>query len=133
MIALSEVVLCPMCKSTGHDYHLVHHKLLKCELCEGRGWIPTVSCRGCGRPAFKFWPPRQVPIVQYCGLEACLSAMVTLHSTKPSLTKGMIVSVKDLIDDANKRRALHKTSDDLAFKFRHLVGEDDDDDRCVHC
>lgn len=59
-----------------------HSKLTQCELCFGRGWVPQVACKGCGRPAFKFWPPKQYPLIQYCGLEDCFNKLVKLHLPK---------------------------------------------------
>lgn len=76
---------CPMCQGTGQEYNTIHHMLLRCTLCEGRGWVPVMACRGCGKPAYKWWPRFQVPIIQYCGLETCFSVLIKLHISRPKI------------------------------------------------
>lgn len=79
---LAALMPCPECHATGQSYSTRHHTLVVCGLCHGRLFMPSATCKGCGRPAVKMWPPRQRPIVEYCGLEACLTLLVTIH--KPS-------------------------------------------------
>ena len=80
------IVTCPMCQGTGRDYSINHHTFVWCDLCERRGWVPLESCMGCGKPAFRFWPRNQQPIVAYCDKEECLTHLVALH--KPAAYGG---------------------------------------------
>lgn len=79
IVEIKPITVCPMCRGTGQDYSIKHSKLMPCTLCEGRSWVPLESCKGCGRPAYKWWPKIQSPILRYCGLEACLANLVKLH------------------------------------------------------
>lgn len=79
MTIVTEAVSCPMCQGTGRDLDIKSGRMAKCELCQGKGWVPTEACKGCGKPAYKFWPPRQMPIIRYCGLEECLKHLVNIH------------------------------------------------------
>lgn len=85
---ITEAVVCPMCGGAGQEYSASQAKLVDCTLCMGRRWVPEVACRGCGRPAYKFWPPKQIPIIRYCGLEDCLKHLVNMHlPKKPALVR----------------------------------------------
>jgi hypothetical protein len=79
IVEIKPITGCPMCRGTRQDYSIKHHKLMVCTLCNGRGWVPIESCRGCGRPAFQWWPKAQSPIIRYCGFETCLSALIKIH------------------------------------------------------
>ena len=50
--------------------------------------MPRDNCKGCGRPAIKAWPPGQVPIIRYCGLEECFKDLVTIHKTSVPVSGG---------------------------------------------
>lgn len=99
LTTIGAISICPACKGTGQDYSVKHHRLVMCDLCEGRRWVPLESCRGCGRPAFRFWPPRQQPILRYCGREDCFNKLVVVH--KPKIT--LVEAVKAVQDAAAKR------------------------------
>ena len=47
------------------------------------------ACKGCGFPANKYWPPKQRPIIVYCGKEECLNKLVRLHKPKPAIVKAI--------------------------------------------
>lgn len=82
---IEPIASCPQCRGTGVDYSIIHHALVGCALCWGRGYVPSVRCKSCGRPATKFWPPKQRPIIRYCGLESCLNNLVKLHKQPPTV------------------------------------------------
>ena len=77
------IVVCPMCKGTGKDFSVKHHRQLWCDLCKGVGYVPRENCKGCGRPATTTWPPKREPIIRYCGLKACLEQLVMVHKPGP--------------------------------------------------
>jgi hypothetical protein len=121
---LTPVAVCSCCKGTGTDYSLKHHALVECLLCEGRGWIVTKACLGCGRPAFKFWPAHQIPLIQFCGLEECFTKLVKIH--RPNKLAGFVrtggyhpVAIIDAVK-ALTRRATHRHDDmeDLKDQLR---------------
>jgi hypothetical protein len=87
MKIVQTIVQCPQCRGTRRDYSPKHHQQVYCDLCQGNGWIPLATCQSCGRPGFKLWPPNQKPIVSYCGLELCLTALVTIHKSSGQTTK----------------------------------------------
>ena len=94
LIRIAPIVKCPTCKATGAEYSLRHHKLVNCSMCAGFGWITLAICKGCGHPATTWWPLDRAPIVQYCGVAACLKLLVTLHKpSKPS--DGIVVNDDD--------------------------------------
>lgn len=83
MKELSHIAVCPQCQGSRLMWSLKHHKLVECETCKplgpasrSVGWVPNSVCRGCGKPAYKFWPPNQIPIIKYCGMETCFNALV---------------------------------------------------------
>jgi hypothetical protein len=100
---LAPLVDCPNCGGTGQAYSVLHHSLWLCEMCWGKRWLPAATCRGCGRPATKYWPPKQRPIIQYCGLESCFSALVVIHrpvGSKPRgyrPSPGIVIAVQDIM------------------------------------
>ena len=57
-------------------------------MCKGKGYVPRANCKGCGRPAIKAWPPGQVPIIRYCGLEECFKDLVMIHKAGVSVSNG---------------------------------------------
>src|SRR5271166_1368087 len=77
--SLQPIVACPMCRGTRYELSLKHHGQFECGMCKGCGWVLAHSCKGCGRPALKSWPPKQVPFVWYCGLETCLAVLIRIH------------------------------------------------------
>lgn len=86
MSVVSEAVVCPMCSGHGTDYSVIQARMVVCTLCQGRRWVPVDACLGCGRPAYRYWPPRQLPIIRYCGLEDCLKHLVRIHlPSKPAI------------------------------------------------
>ena len=109
MIEIQPVMTCAMCQGTGQDYSVLHHKLLRCEICSGLGFIAPISCKGCGRPALRTWPPRQSPLVYYCGLEVCLKLLVRMHIPKKSPTiveaAQRIEKISNEIAKANRRHS----------------------------
>lgn len=79
IIEIEPLIVCPFCRGTRQDYNIKHHKMMPCEWCSGRGYTSRYACKGCGRPANKYWPPKQWPIIRYCGLESCFSKLVKIH------------------------------------------------------
>src|SRR5271154_515697 len=110
MIEIQPNSVCPACWGTGRDFSLRHHTQLVCDFCDGRGWVPLATCKSCGRPAWKFWPANQKPIVRFCGKEECFTNLVRIHkSSKPVQLKGFIpVPVIDAINQANQRYSTDK-------------------------
>lgn len=89
---LSPVEICPECFGGKVTYSQIHKRLVTCETCAGRGWAPTVVCRGCGRPAFEFWPKyKQLPLIQYCGKEVCLMKLVEFHAPNQVVKQAVIL------------------------------------------
>lgn len=43
-----------------------------CDYCRGRGFVPDVTCRGCGRPAMHWDDPR----VSSCGRKECVEKLI---------------------------------------------------------
>ena len=85
---IKPITICPQCRGTKKDFNNRHRRLMKCELCEGRGWVPMQSCKGCGRPAFVWWPnARQLPFIRYCGRVECLDVLVKIHNKPVSAGK----------------------------------------------
>jgi hypothetical protein len=122
--AIKPIRMCPQCKGTGQDYNLRHRKLMACELCYGRGYV-SERCMGCGRPATKYWPPKQQPIIHYCGLETCFNALVTLRkSSKPVIVRAagftMVEEQLQEIDRANRRVS---AMEELKRDITHRLGE----------
>lgn len=113
------LVTCPMCKGSARDLSLIHHVLVNCTLCNGKGWLPLVSCRGCGRPAFRWWPLNGPPLIQYCGLEVCFSRLVTIHRTDKSVGRPAIVHAMEEINRANQRV---DQMDELKRRLQHRLG-----------
>lgn len=109
MIEIQPVALCPMCQGTGRDYSPVHHTLVTCSICNGAGFMSSLSCKGCGRPALRTWPPRQSPLVHYCGREECLKVMVRMHipKKKPTIIEAVdaIKKISNEIEKANRRHS----------------------------
>jgi hypothetical protein len=80
---IAKIVQCPLCKGLKQDYSAKHHTMMECPLCrdhtpmgEARGWVPTESCKSCGRPAFCWWPNDATAIIRYCGAEVCRKALI---------------------------------------------------------
>jgi hypothetical protein len=44
------------------------------------------TCKSCGFPANRYWPPKQRPIIVYCGREDCLNKLVKIHK-KPAIVR----------------------------------------------
>ncbi len=117
------IMLCPNCGGTGQVYSNTHHTLVECDMCWGKCIIPAVSCRGCGRPATRWWPPLQRPIVRYCGLETCLNALVTLHKPVGGgiIPKGIVAVVKE-ITKANSRERVNQMEELRQDLVRREIG-----------
>lgn len=109
MIELDPIVLCPFCRGTKQDYSIKHKRLVTCTWCGGKGWCSPFVCKGCGKPANKFWPPRQMPIIRYCGMETCFSQLVKIHPRPVP----RLVQVVDAIDKANRRRDPKEELEDM--------------------
>jgi hypothetical protein len=92
---------------SGRDFSVKHHTQLVCDFCDGRGWVPLATCRGCGKPAFKFWPALERPILRFCGKEDCFTKLIKIHKWARPVLKGFvpatIVVAGHEIDKANRR------------------------------
>lgn len=81
--------------------------------------MPLDKCVGCGRPAFEFWPPNQMPIIRFCGTKECLGHLVEIWH------KIGIESDKAVYDRAFTRIQPRKELADLQEEILNRIGKED--------
>ena len=118
IVELPHIAECPNCGGTGQEYSLQQATLIKCVVCNGKRYMPGVSCKGCGRPAIKFWPPHQRPIVLYCGLESCLAMLVVIHKSRVS--PAIVSAVQQIMGPAKRIDAMEELRQDM---LRNELGD----------
>lgn len=123
LIEIKPIAVCPMCKGTHLEYSIRHHKHVNCTLCNGRGWIPSVACKGCGRPAWKLWPVKQRPIIQFCGLEECFGKLVNIRVVNRKIIPAIVRVTSNIhvpgIPRANQR---HGAMEDIKRGIIRNIG-----------
>lgn len=100
------IVQCPACKGTRKDFSPVHKRPAICEWCRGAGWLRHEVCRGCGKPATRFWPPKQTAFIRYCGAAECLTVLVTIHKPEVKLLPQPKLSQLAIVRMMNARERL---------------------------